>query len=109
MYARIRFLLPALFALIVPASASAQQSSPAPAPAGGPTVEASATAFRASTPAAGASLEMQQRKSMGQPVALMVVGGAAILIGAVIGDAAGTLFMIGGAVALLWGLYRYLQ
>jgi len=39
----------------------------------------------------------------------MIVGGAAILVGAIIGDAAGTLFMIGGAVALLVGLYQYLQ
>jgi len=50
-----------------------------------------------------------RRKSMGQPVALMIVGGAAIVIGAVIGGDAGTIFMIGGAVAGLIGLYQYLQ
>ncbi len=42
----------------------------------------------------------------GQPVGQ---GAAAGLSGAVIGDAPGTLFMVGGAVALLYGLYLYLQ
>jgi hypothetical protein len=39
----------------------------------------------------------------------MVVGGAAVVLGALIGDDVGTVFMIGGAVALLIGLYQYLQ
>ena len=47
--------------------------------------------------------------SVGQPEALMIVGGAAILVGAVIGGDAGDIFMIGGAVVGLVGLYRYLQ
>lgn len=46
---------------------------------------------------------------VGQPEALMIVGGAAILVGAVIGGDAGDIFMVGGAVVGLVGLYKYLQ
>ncbi|MHB1312248.1 MAG: hypothetical protein ACYC3L_09545 [Gemmatimonadaceae bacterium] len=41
--------------------------------------------------------------------ALMIVGGAAMLTGAVVGSDAGTLISVGGAVVFLWGLYQYLQ
>jgi hypothetical protein len=47
--------------------------------------------------------------SQTQPVALMIVGGAALLAGAIIGGDAGTIFMVGGAVVGLVGLYQYLQ
>ena len=46
---------------------------------------------------------------LGQNEALMIVGGAAILVGAIVGDTAGDFFMIGGAVVGLYGLYKYLQ
>jgi len=39
----------------------------------------------------------------------MIVGGAAILVGAIVGDTAGNVFMVGGAVVGLYGLYKYLQ
>ena len=42
-------------------------------------------------------------------VALMIVGGAALVVGSVIGGDAGTLMMVGGGVLGLVGLYRYLQ
>ena len=54
-------------------------------------------------------MQRRTRQGMGQPVALMVVGGAAVVLGALIGDDVGTVFMIGGAVALLIGLYQYMQ
>ncbi len=41
--------------------------------------------------------------------ALMLVGGAALLTGAVVGGSAGGLISVGGAVVFLWGLYQYLQ
>ncbi len=46
---------------------------------------------------------------LGQPMALMIVGGAALLAGAIIGGDPGTIIMIGGAVIGLVGLYEYLQ
>jgi hypothetical protein len=39
----------------------------------------------------------------------MIVGGASLLVGAIIGGDAGTVFMVGGAVVGLYGLYKYLQ
>ena len=41
-------------------------------------------------------------------VALMIVGGAALILGSVIGDDAGALMMVGGGVVALFGLYQYL-
>lgn len=41
--------------------------------------------------------------------AMMIVGAAALLTGAVIGGDAGSLIMVGGAVVGLWGLYQYMQ
>ena len=41
--------------------------------------------------------------------AMMIVGGAAMLTGAIVGSDAGTLISVGGAVVFLWGLYQYLQ
>lgn len=49
----------------------------------------------------------QARQS--ENVALMIVGGAAMVVGAVIGGDAGTIVMIGGGVAGLIGLFRYLR
>ena len=55
------------------------------------------------------ALVARQRAGLGQPMAMMVVGGTALLVGAIIGDTPGTIFMIGGAVIGLIGLYEYLQ
>lgn len=41
--------------------------------------------------------------------ALMIVGGAGMLTGMVIGGDSGTLISVGGGVVFLWGLYQYLQ
>jgi hypothetical protein len=59
--------------------------------------------------AAPALLVQRRRAGLGQPMAMMVVGGAAVLLGAIIGDTPGTIIMIGGAVIGLIGLYEYLQ
>jgi hypothetical protein len=79
--------------------------------AAGPRLESATFAMRRIIVASD-SLQLAQRagsRKVGKPVALMVVGGAAIVLGAAIGDAPGTLLMIGGAGALLIGLYQYLQ
>ncbi|MBM4194845.1 MAG: hypothetical protein FJ202_10770 [Gemmatimonadetes bacterium] len=41
--------------------------------------------------------------------AMMIVGGAAFIAGAIIRDTPGQIVMIGGAGLGLWGLYQYLQ
>ena len=40
---------------------------------------------------------------------LMILGGAGMLTGAVIGGDAGSLISVGGAVVFLWGLYQYVK
>jgi hypothetical protein len=73
----------------------------------GPTADAAAVGVRhAPAPKDAAPA---RRGGYGQPVALMVVGGAAVLVGLIIGGGAGTAIAIGGAVAGLVGLYQYLQ
>jgi len=39
----------------------------------------------------------------------MVVGGAAVLTGVIIGDDVGTVIAVGGALVGLYGLYEYLK
>ena len=50
-----------------------------------------------------------QRRNVGQAQAMMIVGGAALVTGAIIGDDVGTIFMVGGAVIGLYGLYEFLK
>ncbi len=45
----------------------------------------------------------------GRNTAMMIVGGAGLIVGAVIGGTAGTLVMLGGAAVGLFGLWNYLQ
>ena len=100
---------------VVPVAAEEPQHAAA---AVGPTVASASVAVRAT------DVEPQQqraatseptnalpaaRHSQGQPKTLMIVGGAAFLAGALIGDTAGTAIMIGGAGVGLYGLYLYLQ
>jgi hypothetical protein len=43
------------------------------------------------------------------PLRLIIVGAAAFTAGAFIGGDVGTVFMVGGAVVGLYGLYQYLD
>ena len=124
MNARSRLALPFVLALgfaalTVARPAAAQSLAPSPAssvsaptaavaePASGPTFEAASVAVRhVESPVAAAPA---RRGGYGQPVALMVVGGAGLLTGLIIGGDAGTAIAVGGAVVGLVGLYQYLQ
>lgn len=75
----------------------------------GPTRDALAVGVHATMSATTAPAPSRGGAGVGQPEAMMIVGGAAILVGAVIGGDAGDIFMIGGAVVGLVGLYKYLQ
>ncbi len=44
-----------------------------------------------------------------QSRAMMIVGGAGLIVGAIIGGTPGTIVMVGGGVVGLIGLYNYLQ
>ena len=110
MYARLRFVILVFISLLIPSLSGAQQANARTASAGGPRLDVVVTGIRTSELRADNTVSLQRsRENVGKPVALMIVGGAAIVIGAVIGGDVGLLFMIGGAVALLLGLYRYLQ
>ena len=74
----------------------------------GPTTSTLSVAVRNSIPADAAPAP-RGNAGLGQNEALMIVGGAAILVGAIVGGDAGDFFMIGGAVVGLYGLYKYLQ
>jgi hypothetical protein len=60
-------------------------------------------------PDAAATAAAAQHLGEGQNVALMVVGGAALITGLVIGGDGGTLVAIGGAVIGLLGLFNYVK
>lgn len=49
------------------------------------------------------------RPTRSQARALAIVGGAAFVLGVILGDDIGTLFMVGGGVTGLVGLYYWLQ
>jgi hypothetical protein len=40
---------------------------------------------------------------------MMIVGGAVLIVGAIVGGTSGTIIMVGGGVVGIIGLYRYLQ
>jgi hypothetical protein len=111
MLARIRvFLFVLIAAVVVPSVAESQRVTEKPFTShAGPRRDLTATAMHQLSQQQSAVLDVTQRRrqSMGQPVALMLVGGAAIVLGALIGDDVGTVFVVGGAVALLIGLYQY--
>lgn len=104
-------------AFVVPASARAESVAPAmPADTSaavatdlGPTVAAASVAVRSRTDASADAAAAQSRAGLGQPRALMFVGLAALIAGALIGNTPGTIIMIGGAAVGLYGLYHYLQ
>lgn len=111
MFARLRLVAFTLVALAVPSFGNAQQTTAdTTTVAAGPRLETTATAFRGLEQPVDSAASMQRaRQRTNRPVTLMIVGGAAIVLGSVIDDPLGTLFVVGGAVSLLYGLYLYLQ
>ena len=87
---------------------TAAVAQPAPPAVRGPTVASARVASHAVSTPNGAPPVIQNRTSNKNAVALMIVGGAALVVGAVIGDDAGTLVMLGGAAIGLYGLYHFL-
>ena len=129
MHARSRTALPfalALGLIAVAQPARAQNVATAPAAITAPSLVPSATPAAAvvSTPDAGPTVDAatvgvrhtvdaqpaaQRRGGSAPGMPLMIVGGAAILVGIVVGGDAGHAISIGGAVVGLVGLYQYLQ
>jgi len=78
------------------------------APASGPTMQSSTVGVRANV-GQPAPVNAPVTPSTGHSPALMIVGVAALLVGAVVGGSAGTIVMIVGGVMGLVGLWNYLQ
>lgn len=124
---RVRLTLFALSLVAAPLGAQ-QVSAPAPSPSflvqpsqateqtssvttvtRGPTMESARLAAQAPQPVALHDAASPQKMGLGQARAMMIVGGAALLAGAIVGGDAGAIIMVGGAVIGLVGLYEYLQ
>ncbi|MDQ6635215.1 MAG: hypothetical protein M3Z10_10725 [Gemmatimonadota bacterium] len=88
-----------------PATALVSSAEPTPAPVG-PTLDAASVGVRHQAVETTAAA---RRSGMGQAEALMIVGGAAVLVGLLIGGGAGSAIAVGGAIVGLVGLYEYLQ
>jgi len=79
------------------------------APLGVPaTANTPAGVHRIATPATPARVLSASDLSRG-PMAMMVVGGAALVVGALIGGGPGAIIMVGGGVLGLVGLWNYMQ
>ena len=74
----------------------------------GPSRASARVASHAVSISHGAPPVLQNKKSSKNSLALMIVGGAALVVGAVIGGDAGTIVMLGGAGVGLYGLYLFL-
>lgn len=91
-----------------PSASSSTVADTASAPAGPILSEASIAVRRAPVTAAAPAAAAAGR-SRDSGTALMIVGGAAVLTGIVIGNGAGYAISVVGAVIGLYGLYQYLQ
>jgi hypothetical protein len=95
------------------AAPSAEQATPAPAAAQplslAPLEQNARVGVHALSPSGPAPIAPPRPDHVGSNVALMIVGGVVLIIGAVVGGTPGTLIMIGGGVVGVIGLYRYLQ
>jgi len=107
----VKHLLIAAVVLTTAAAAPvARAQSTAAHPPSGPTILAATAGVRADLGMdASVPRALDVRQQLRRSEVLMIVGGAILLAGAIIGDDAGTIIMIGGAAVGIYGLYLYLQ
>ena len=124
-----RFSLVALIIFAVPAILSAQPVSPDSTGLVADTAQAAVVRTTSPAPVTGAPLTglragvhvraarqpatptvaLSSHANLGTSRAMMVVGVAGLIVGAIIGGTPGTIIMVGGAVVGLKGLYDYMQ
>jgi hypothetical protein len=116
---RPRLILTAVFATVcLAATASAQENvqtertatvdtSTARVPVAS-AIDRPSEAVRRTAPAMAAPLPASGQ-NLGPAKAQMAVGGAALVVGALIGGKPGTVVMVGGAIVGLYGLWNYLK
>lgn len=91
------------------ASISQEAAAPVSLAERGPTMNSAALAPRLEVSGEEAGAMAAARRPFGLSQTLMIVGGAAFVAGAIIGDDAGTVLMVAGAGVGLYGLYLYLH
>lgn len=91
-----------------PSTASPTASVATTADRPGPTTAASVAGIRTRAEGAETAAPVAVDR-VGRNPALMIVGGVALVVGAIIGDDAGTIIMVGGAVTGLIGLWNFLR
>lgn len=84
------------------------QSRPDAGPVG-PTIQAARAGITAPSAATAAANGAEAQAPSRQSTALMIVGGAALLAGLLIGGGAGTALALGGALVGLYGLWMYVR
>jgi len=104
---RTGLYLAAAAAILAGAPLGAQAVTNDPASAG-PTVTAASLSPRLAEQPAATPTTSSADFALTNGEKLMVLGGAALITGAIIGDAPGTIIMIGGGAVLLYGLYLQL-
>jgi hypothetical protein len=72
-----------------------------------PVAAASSIGVHALAPALAAPAP--RRETPGRNPAMMIVGGVALLVGAVVGGDSGTIIMVAGGALGLYGLWQYLK
>jgi hypothetical protein len=87
-----------------PAPAAVEPAVEAPS---GPSLQSSELSPRLSS-VTPMDANVMRRPARGSGVGLMILGGAALVTGLIIGDDAGTVIAVGGAIIGLYGLYVYL-
>ena len=77
----------------------------------GPTLAGAAAGVRTNRAAVatGSPAPLVPREKTTQNRAMIIVGAAGLIVGAIIGDTAGTLIMVASAGVGLYGLYKYLE
>ena len=98
-------------ATAAPAAVTTSPAVAEPAPVAGPQLDGMRAGVQttARTEAPAEAALFQERRRSSQSMALMIVGGAAILIGAFTDSDASGALILGGAVVGLTGLYFYLR
>lgn len=92
-----------------PAAAPAPASTEAPATPAGPSLDAATAGIHHVAATATTREADRHGGGLGTGGALMIVGGAALIIGLIIGGGAGLVVAIAGAALGLYGLFLFLQ
>lgn len=94
---------------VSPTAATPQATAPSSFAESGPLMNSAAIAPQLDISGKPSGALAAPRRPFGVSQTLMIVGGAAFIAGAIIGDDAGTVMMVAGAGVGLYGLYLYLR